>query len=175
MHKRFYITIGIVLLGIAAWHVFGFKELAIEEVETPVYYVVGQKYKGFAGDDQVKKNLQETEKLLEQGNLQGELSVWYYGNPDQNKDSLMILVGAVSTDSAASVPTMYVKEKIEGGQVVRAVLDPKEIFGPTPDEVNERLLDHAIAKKLGNQAYLYVEKYVAKDDNYFIWCDIYVK
>ncbi|MGB0522775.1 MAG: hypothetical protein ACPGJS_07435 [Flammeovirgaceae bacterium] len=175
MHKRFFITIAIVLLGITAYQIFGHKELNVIEVDAPPLFVVGKSYKGFAGDKPVERALKETEKLLDKGLLSGALSVWYYGNPDQNQDSLNIIIGAVRADSTQDMPIEYELFRIQEGKVLRAILDPTEIFAPTPNEVNETLLDSAKIKNLGERAYLYSERYVITNDKRLIWNDIYVK
>lgn len=164
MHKRFYLTIVIVLAGIIAWQVFGFKELVINEVVVPTQYVYGQEYKGFSGDETVKRYLQEAEGFITDGKLKGELSVWYFGDPDQNKDSIRIVVGAVSIDSLAPKPSSYLQLKINEGKVLRVELNPYEIFAPNPTEVNEQIRQYARSNKLGELLELQVERYVINEN-----------
>ena len=83
MHKRFYLTIAIVLIGIIAIQIFGFRELSIVEVDAPKLYVVGQTYTGFSEDEEVKNYLKEAKELIDDKKLKGNLSTWYFGNPDQ--------------------------------------------------------------------------------------------
>ena len=175
MHKRFYITIAIVLLGIAAIQIFGFKELDIKEIDAPTYYVVGKEYYGFAEDEPVKTLLQNTQAMLEDGKFVGNMSVWYFGNPDQNTDSLRIFVGVFSTDSL-NAPSDYQQLTIAEGKVLQTALDPSAIFSPTPNKVNEALRAYSQEHNLGNSLYLYAEKYMINEvGKHEIWSEVYVK
>lgn len=160
MHKRFYLTIAIVLTGIVALQFFKAGDPAIKETQVPDYFVVGYEYYGLAKDERVKNSLEEIDALLKDKKLSGNLGVWYFGNPDQIVDSMTVIIGAFSTDSLVNQSTVLIKKKIKGGKVVRAEIDPFTVFAPTPEDVTEQLLRYGKEKGLGEQIVMYAEKYV---------------
>jgi hypothetical protein len=164
MRKRFYFTFALLAAVMAAAFFYqrlgGFNDIELGTADLPGLHVAGRAHAGFSTDPAVHDLLRDMDQRRRSGQLQGELAVVYYGNPDQEADSIRIFVGVASTDSSA-IPDGLAYIFLPGGKAVQASINAYSVAAPNPDEVNARLKEYARGQGIDLKE-VYLERYTSE-------------
>ena len=175
MPKRLYITLGIMVAGIAALFFYnslgGFEDLKVELVEKPETTIYGQEYFGMSTGKEVNALIREMHLRLEDGTLKGTLSVCYFGNPDQNIDSVRFFVGVEQSEPLPPLPEKLKSIVIRKGKAVRATINSYSVVAPNPDKVNQKLRKFA-QQYGGKTGEFFMERYASEKE---IYSEIYLE
>ncbi len=175
MKKRSIFTISVfallMLAGIYYARLGGFNEMQKEVVKQPKLYFTGVSYHGLSSDDSLMSLMDKEFNKVRNSELSGDFSVCFLGNPDSEKDSLTIWVGATSLTSPESALAGYTTWELPEAQVLRATINAYSVVAPNPDKVNEQLREMAVEQGLSTDS-IYLERYPSPEQ---IFNEIYVK
>lgn len=173
MKKIVIIILGIVVLvSVVALGTYsylgGFKEVEIttQTLSSPVT-LAGTWYEGRMKNHKLGELFDQTKQLHKQGQLKGTLAAVYYDLSEAKRKQSLIkaFVGVAVSDTVTAIPKGYSFQTIGAKQVVQAHLTAHFLVSPSPDEVQEKMIEYARKNQLKTES-LVIEKYL--NDNSII-------
>lgn len=129
-------------------------------VDRPELYLIGKSYYGISTSDEVHEVIRGVHTQVLEGKLQGELMVCYFGNPDQDDDSVKVFAGVATLVKQAAMPEGMERLEFPAKRVVQAEINAYSFVAPNPDEVNAKLYELADSQNMKLDS-VYVERYAS--------------
>ena len=150
---------GLAILFIYYW-LGGFNSLQVQTVEVGNYYVAGRYFQGTYKSDTVASYFMETKQLIEQGDLDGVLTLIYDQEPTGKRGQMKSFIGVTMSDTTATLPAGFEWRRIRSDRVVQAKIASHVAVMPNPEKIKERIQDHAKYEGLKLAEYS-IEKYLS--------------
>ncbi len=121
----------------------GFKEPEITLKDSPVYIILGKRYKGNVEDKKLKQTYKDAQNKYKEEILKGTFCVIHFLEPDENKGGVDAVVGVIVKDTTVPRPKTYSFYVIEKREVVQATLKSHYSVAPSPETVNSLMKEMA--------------------------------
>ena len=139
--KRIYLTIIIACLAIISVSVYyslgGFEEVKVFVLEGNERTVIGREFVGKHNSQVFDSLMLETFEGIELGKLNGALTIVYYPDAFEDRDSIKCFIGA-SIDEVkdiVSLPPKYDYREFKTDQIYKIFLSQHPLVRPSPSEI----------------------------------------
>lgn len=146
MNKRSIVALlAIMVIGGAAIYFYlgglNTVEVSVENVED--YNLVGIRFKGQGDSDTLRNAFFEARELLENGDLNGILTLLHYKDTTLAEEEVNVFVGVKLNAGTADLPDHYERLTIPARRTVRATIQAHNSVMPNSSTIEQRLLDKA--------------------------------
>jgi len=138
----------------------GFNPLEIRTMVVNNYYVAGRYFEGAYKSDTMANYFMETKQMIEEGQLEGILTLIYYQEPLGRRGLIKSFVGVNLADTSITLPSGFEWRQIEARQVVQAKVHAHVAVMSNPETIKESIRDHAKKEGLKLASYS-IERYLS--------------
>ncbi|MDW7693699.1 hypothetical protein R9C00_03000 [Flammeovirgaceae bacterium SG7u.111] len=148
---------GMILFFISYALLGGFSSIHVEKEKAEPFYIKGKHYHGQTNKREFQELVYSMMELKKNGELAGEFTICYWGDPDSD-DSLKVMVG-VASPTLPEVTDSLVTEKIVLENVLVGSFETHFLGAPSPSRVNDKIKETVAEMGIKTEK-LYIERYL---------------
>ena len=161
--KKYIITVLLItaVISLAGYiYLGGFKERELSLIEVEDYHLVGKHYRGNLENEVLGNIFFEVQNKVQQGELDGVLTVVVLKEPVEEKDTVEQFIGVLTQSPVAKIPKGWERFIVEADQAVRSTILSHNMVMPAPNVIRGELEEFASGKSLELQPAISIEKYI---------------
>jgi hypothetical protein len=138
----FIILLCLIIISVATYYSLGgFEEIKIYEFEGKERTVVGREFIGKHNSPILDSLMRETREAVTSGKLQGALTVIYYPNAFEDRDSIKCFIGASFDEikGIISLPSKYDYREFKTDKVYKLFVTQHQLVRPLPNKIASML------------------------------------
>ncbi|MFK7953579.1 MAG: hypothetical protein AB8B73_12090 [Ekhidna sp.] len=131
----------IIISGATYYSLGGFDEIEIYEFEGKERTVIGQEFVGKHNSRVLDSLMMATKEAVNSNKLQGALTIVYYPNEFEDRDSIKCFVGASFEEikGIVSIPSKYDYREFKSSKIYKMFITQHPLVRPLPNEIASML------------------------------------